>query len=180
MQLQLTNSPEEWRPVVSYEGWYEVSNRGRIKRVGKTRGATPGRILGRYPCGWGYHVTRLSRNNDRGRLLPIHTLVAEAFIEPRPLGREVNHKDGNKTNNTPSNLEWATRSENNRHAIRTGLKKPLIRRGEQHGMAKLSGDDVQTIRKLRGRLTQKQLASRFHVSKNMVWLIQHRRNWTHI
>lgn len=57
----------------------------------------------------------------------LHRLVAEHFIgDPLPKETDVNHKDGNKQNNSASNLEWCTRSENMKHAIRTGLFYPRI------------------------------------------------------
>lgn len=70
-----------------------------------------------------------------GKLRSVHALVAEAFIGPRPSGLEVNHKDGDKRNNRPENLEYVTRSENMRHCFRIGLGNPP--RGDNHFSVKL-------------------------------------------
>lgn len=69
----------------------------------------------------GYVFYHLTRNGEKRQLLA-HRLVAEAFVQnPHGYG-EVNHKDGNKENNTPANLEWCTRSQNNKHAVDMGLR----------------------------------------------------------
>lgn len=180
MQHQFTIPPEEWRPVVGYKGWYEVSSLGRLRRIRPSRGAIPGRFLRPWASGWGYCVTRLSRE-DVDHMYPVHTLVAEAFLGSRPTAaHEVNHKDGNKTNDALSNLEWTTRGENNRHAIRAGLRPPLRRRGSRHGMSKLTETDVLVIRQMKGKMYQRRIARWFNVTEGMVSLILHRRNWNHI
>ena len=61
-----------------------------------------------------------------------HRVIAETLIENKENKPEVNHKDGNKKNNHPSNLEWVTRSENNLHAYSTGLLTPYDRRGDKN------------------------------------------------
>lgn len=63
----------------------------------------------------------------------VHRLVAETFILNQKNKPEVNHKDGNKSNNNISNLEWCTSSENQIHAFKTGLQK--IKKGEEHHSA---------------------------------------------
>lgn len=110
---------ERWRVVEGYDGHYWVSDLGRITSLKGTRSIilAPGGPMG-------YPFVNLSKN---GRQTPIkiHRLVAEAFI-PNPLNLPtVNHKDGSKTNNAVSNLEWATYGENNTHAYYTGLKRQV-------------------------------------------------------
>ena len=99
---------ELWLPVTDYEGIYEVSNYGRIRRIG-------GEIMNGNINSYGYRVVKLSKNG-RQKDKKVHRLVALAFI-PTISGKDfVNHKDGDKLNNYVGNLEWVTRGENNRHA----------------------------------------------------------------
>ena len=105
---------ERWRAVPGYDA-YEVSDLGRVRRGP--------RVLRDQPHNGGYrHVQLWTDGKPRTGLL--HVLVARAFIGPTPADHDVNHIDGDKSNNTLSNLEYATRSENNRHAYRIGLRRP--------------------------------------------------------
>lgn len=111
---------EEWRPVRGLEDNYEVSNLGRVRRIKSGCGTYEGRILNFLNHSNGYVIAPMTLNSKKHRRY-VHRMVAEAFI-PNPDGKpEVNHIDGNKHNNCVDNLEWATRSENNRHMFRTGL-----------------------------------------------------------
>ena len=122
---------EEWRPVVGWEGWYSVSNLGRVRRESMGRGSYPGRILKpRWNHLQRYPQVSLSRGN---KVTPhyIHRLVAMAFLGSSPAGKEqINHRDGDRTNNAVSNLEFVTSSENVRHALRLGLRRRKY--GQQH------------------------------------------------
>jgi hypothetical protein len=130
---------EEWRPVVGYEGRYEVSSRGRVR--GKY-GLLKSRI-----SKIGYDRARLYRPDAKAVEAFVHGLVASAFIGPRPTGMQVNHKDGNKTNNVFENLEYVTALENIRHAMRTGLRPP-IKYGDGHGSSRLTSEKVRSMRRL--------------------------------
>lgn len=79
-----------------------------------------------------------------GRRRCTHLLIAATFIGPKPAGMEVNHIDGDKLNNRPSNLEYVTRSENMKHCFRVGLGNPP--HGETHHRAKLSDASVARLR----------------------------------
>jgi hypothetical protein len=108
---------EVWKPVVGFEGLYEVSNLGRVKSLKRT--TTSGRELVQ-SLNRGYKYVVLSKNGKQYNA-KVHRLVAESYI-PNPEGKkEVNHIDGNKANNAVENLEWATASENSRHAMQSGL-----------------------------------------------------------
>ena len=111
------NTTEIWKPVPGYEGRYEVSSLGRFKTlVRNSRGIT---ILTPYLKD-GYLYICFSDKKYR-----THRLVAAAFT-PNPDNKpDVNHIDGNKTNNTASNLEWVTPKENMAHAQKIGLIKPF-------------------------------------------------------
>ena len=109
---------EEWRPVVGYEGLYEVSNMGRVKSVermkwnGKGYQKIPERILKTIENIWGYLLVNLYQDGKM-KSCSVHRLVATAFL-PNPYNLPViNHRDENKQNNIVSNLEWCTYSHNN-------------------------------------------------------------------
>lgn len=107
-----------WRAVEGYAD-YLVNDSGQILSLkrGKERLLTP--AVSHY----GYHVVNLWGDDRKKRQLKVHQLVCRAFNGP-PVGEktDVNHKDGNKLNNAPNNLEWCTRKENNEHAIQNGLR----------------------------------------------------------
>lgn len=110
--------PEElWKSVVGYEGLYEVSSSGCVRRTGKNHGATRGRLLCQRLGRGGYPVVRLTAGAIT-KTCYVHRLVALAFLGPCPPRREINHKDSNKLNPLVTNLEYVSRSENIRHALR--------------------------------------------------------------
>ena len=95
---------EIWKDIKGYEGLYQVSNLGRVRRVKKIKIVT-NNILKQSKNLRGYLGVTLSKNNVRVRR-QIHRLVAEAFIENKNNFSQVNHKDEDKTNNCVDNLEW--------------------------------------------------------------------------
>lgn len=105
---------EEWRPVVGYDGYYEVSNLGRVRSVGKLDGAgkfRKGRIRKQKISRTGYMEITLSKDTAL-KTKKVHRIVAEAFI-PNPQNLPfVNHKDESRTNNCVDNLEWITPWDN--------------------------------------------------------------------
>ena len=108
---------ESWKKVKGYQGLYEVSDRGRVRSL--KRSTTSGKTL--RPCvSGGYGVVDLSKNGN-SRTYLVHRLVASNFLG-FPKGKQVNHKDGVKSNNNLSNLEWVSVKENNEHAVKNGLK----------------------------------------------------------
>lgn len=122
-----------WKPVVGYEGLYEVSDDGKVRSVDRIVHDTKGRYTGikkrlrgvemKTPISNGYPVVNIHRDSV-SNVVPVHVLVAEAFI-PNPNNYPtVNHIDGDKTNNHVENLEWASYAQNNVHALKTGLRKP--------------------------------------------------------
>lgn len=126
---------EKWADIKGYEGIYQVSTSGRVKslpRVIKQRNAYteiekyhPGQTLRQSTEKDGYKVVSLC-NHGKRKTGKVHRLVAEAFIQNSDNLPEVNHKDGNKANNSVNNLEWCTSSQNRMHAYRTGLQKPPV------------------------------------------------------
>lgn len=145
-----TERPGEiWRPVVGYEGLYDVSSRGHVRsllRPSKTqKSKNHTRIISGRPLALGrrrkgYTFVGL-RRDGKGRRFFVHRLVAYAFIGPAPKSPgdwQVNHRDGNKTNNAVANLEWVTGEQNREHAFMNGLNPP--------GYASLTAKEVVEIR----------------------------------
>lgn len=124
MQPQNTISPEEWRPVVGWEGWYEVSDLGRVRRVRRAPATRPGLILvpSSNPNGKGgspYPIVHLWKC-CRGKAYAIHRLVLAAFVGPRPAGRVAHHKNADRSDNRLANLEYVTQSHNVRDGFERG------------------------------------------------------------
>lgn len=118
---------EIWKAIPGYEGYYEVSSLGRVRsldRISRNRYGEYVRrgkllTLERTPDGYlevGIWDGKTSRNKS------IHRLVASAFIDNPYHLPEVNHKDGNKENNSPGNLEWTTHKGNMDHCYQNGLR----------------------------------------------------------
>lgn len=129
---------EEWRPVVGWEGLYEVSDRGRVRSLtrkdahGKTR---VGRILSLNRGRDGRLIAHLYRGDGTRSARKAHALVLEAFVGPRPDGHEALHWDDDCANNAVSNLRWGTASENRYDLVRNGrhyqAKKTHCKRGHE-------------------------------------------------
>lgn len=128
---------EEWRPVVGWEGLYEVSNLGKIRTVEhqvhvERPNQTPYNFhvkakMKKLGCSnTGYLTAALSKNGTTVNV-QVHTMVAEAFL-PNPNNfHTINHIDGNKHNNVVSNLEWCSYRGNNVHAVWIGCNVQAIK-----------------------------------------------------
>ncbi|MFW5005057.1 HNH endonuclease [Pseudomonas aeruginosa] len=172
----------QWKSTVGIPG-YEVSSLGDVRSVDREivfsrKGSTERRIRKGHllrPCqgAGGYLEVRLSVSGSVHHRL-VHRLVAEAFLPTPPCGVEVNHVDGEKSNNAAGNLEWVSRSGNHLHRART-LRKCSA---EDHYNAKLSFEDVERIRQLNADgEPQASIAKRFGVSPQQIWRIIHRKSW---
>lgn len=125
----------------------------------------------------GYHHITLSNNGKRTTYL-VHRLIAEQYL-PNPFNLpQVNHIDGNKSNNDVSNLEWVSGSTNILHSFSLKLSSY---KGDKNGRAKLTEEDVIQIKQslLQGA-KNKDIANKFGVSKSVVCDIKHKRKWSHI
>lgn len=160
---------EDWVPIQGFEGLYAVSDYGRIRRLVSGTNTYAGKVLS--PIinrKTGYPYVKLVKNGKTHKA-KLHLTVAQAFLDP-PSDPNfiVNHIDGNKLNAHVKNLEWISRSENTKHAIKLGLQ-PLCY-AEKNGMSKLSNEQVEEIKRLYAtkEYTQQQLADKFELSKTYV------------
>lgn len=117
--MEKPSNNAEWH-MISEHTRYDISNDGYV------RNRYTGRILRGARDRDGYRTVMLY-NDGKKYTKKIHRLVAQYFLEPDPERDQVNHKDGNKTNNHVSNLEWCTRSENTRHAYEHKLFEANMR-----------------------------------------------------
>jgi len=131
---------EQWKPVVGYEGLYEVSSKGQI------RGLKSGKVLKLHDDRNGYgHLLVTLCKKGKSRTCFVHRVVAKAFHGPQPPNKPyVCHKDGNAANNTPQNLYWGTSKQNCSDAKIHGRDNS----GERNQGAKLTEEQVRKILKL--------------------------------
>ena len=111
---------EIWKDVVGFENLYQVSNLGNIKALPKHGRKS---VNMKHCIKHGYCTVSFSKNG-KSTTLYVHRVVAQAFLQNAEGKPEVNHIDGNKLNNAIDNLEWVTISQNQKHAIKLGLRKP--------------------------------------------------------
>lgn len=127
------------------------------------------RVLKPFTSKTGYKIIDLKL--DLRQHFCVHRLVLETFNPVAEMKKlQVNHIDGNKSNNVLSNLEWCTQIENMHHALEHGLFKPQDRFGEKHPFCKLTTNDVFKIRELLNQqiYTQHHIAEMFHVSDTTI------------
>lgn len=166
---------EAWKLIPLLQGAYEASSEGHIRRATPAvrNNTWPGRILKPDLSSAGYPRVRV-RFNGRGavKAVAVHTLVADAFIGPRPERLTVNHKNGTRTDNRPENLEYLTMSQQMLHKYHVlGCPPP-------RSQAKLSESQVREMDKLRKEgLAYGVIAKRFGVDKKTAWNAVQRRTY---
>lgn len=177
---------EIWKDVVGYEGHYEVSNLGQVRRIGKGLAVISGRILKPRYTYDGYVKVKLCVH-QKAKLKLVHILVLEAFKGFRPEPHmQCNHINGVRDDNRPENLDWVTPSQNLQHAYDMLDREPP--RGETHGNAKLTDDDIREIRRLSAlhegyhsyENSYRDIAQKFGITFGLVGHIVRRKAWKHI
>jgi len=160
---------EIWKTIKGYEGYYEISNLGRIKALERIVDnhsmflkKIKEKILTNSISKTGYYTTSLSIKAVK-KTFKIHRLIAINFIENHNNYPCINHIDGNKLNNDIYNLEWCTIKQNNYHAEINGLKKDY---GVNNSRSKLSISDVIFIRK--SNLKLKELSNIYKLNESTI------------
>lgn len=133
---------ELWRDIPGWEGYYQVSNHGRVRSVTRViRGATyKGKLLKQVADKDRRMRVNLSKDS-KVHLQVVAALVAKTFIGPRPDGAEVRHLDGNPMNNVATNLAYGSKSLNTFDSIRHGTHNNARKTHCKHGH-ELSGDNL--------------------------------------
>lgn len=174
---------EEWRPVVGWEGAYEVSSDGRVRSVVRIvkmgNGAGSMRTIGgdiMSSCIANNGYTKISlKFGSKSKTTSIHRLVAEAFIACEKTGMQVNHIDGNKLNNHVANLEWVTPGENTRHSI--SILGNSVTGGDNANAKLTSSQVVEIVKRHRSGESPKSLACEFGVSQTHISRIMAGCSW---
>jgi hypothetical protein len=192
---------ENWIDAKGFEGYYEVSNTGHVRRKKSETVYKDGRIA---------HFSETSlkeTENKKGYLRvylsvkskkytkSVHRIVAESFIDNPDHKLTVNHKDLNKKNNNVLNLEWATNKENMKHAFNNGVYKERDKttiknlgkyssgsKGVDNSSSKLIDSDILMIRHLYSHhgISITELSKQFFVSKGNIDFIVKNKTWKHL
>lgn len=176
---------EKWKELEGNREIYLISDQGNIRtktRPGARGTIVQGHSLITHENSSGYLRADIHlKGEPKGKSYFVHRLVAEKFVPNYDNKPFINHKDGNKHNNSAKNLEWCTRSENEKHAWKTGLKSDIATKGEAHGMHKLTAADVSYIRKNHirngGSMKTGDFAKQFHVKPQTITDAVSKRTW---
>jgi hypothetical protein len=156
----------QWRPVQGFESLYEVSDSGEVRRL---VAAGPYHLSTNNLNNYGYPMVGLYKDSKL-TTTAIHRLVASAFCSRADGCNDVNHKDGNKTNNTAANLEWVTKQQNNAHAAAMGL----MRRGKRNKPKPVA--ELGSIAELLRQVDAKALAAEAGVNIKTIYRLRHGEN----
>lgn len=165
-----TNENEIWKDILEFENTYQVSNLGNVKSK-KTN-----KILSINKNKNGYCSICLFKNGKVVRKY-IHRLVAQTFVLNPDNKTDVNHIDGIKSNNTIQNLQWVTKSENTKHAVKNNLIK--YKSGENHHFSKLNKQKVTEIREKYNNLniSKEELSKEYNLNYATIWKIIENLSW---
>lgn len=177
---------EEWRPIVGFNGRYEVSISGRVRSLDWHRRSSrnpdrkffiPGRMKVISRNQDGYPIVSLSGGNrSLETVRTVHSLVARMFIGEKPEGFHVLHKNDDRNNNHVSNLYYGTEADNGRDRV----KNQRSSRGEARHNAVLTEENVRQIRAIHQSMSFEALGRMFGVTGSTVSSIVKRRIWRHV
>lgn len=171
-----------YKTIPSYPA-YSISVDGKVRRDKVAPGTKVGHILKPHLTNKGYWRVRLSLGSRSQFARPmIHQLIAETFIGPRPEGYDINHKDGDRTNNSIENLEYVTRRDNVLDGFKRGrISIPPRQIGSKHPRSILTESAVSTIREILSLgIPYWYIAEQIGVSKYAIHDIKQGKSWQHI
>lgn len=163
---------EDWRDIPGYEGFYQASTQGLIRTIYNDGRARAGNVMSPIQ-NWDRqrgkrYVSVTLRGHRPARRFLVHRLIALTFLGPIPDGKQVNHKNGEHTDNALSNLEYCTARENMIHAVAMGKNR----------QAKFCAEQITEILLAKGTLTQ--IGAMFSVTASCIHLIKKRKSYTHV
>ncbi len=183
---------EKWKAVVGYESRYEVSNRGRLRTIGRwakhplsKNGLRwwPSRELKATLINAGYMQIGLYKEGSKIQNQHlVHHLVLGAFRGPRPSKNHVGmHLDDTPTNNRLKNLRWGTYKENTQDMFAKGRNNKVFATGENTSSAKLTNKQVRGIdKRLKAGKLVKDIAAEYSVSSTTISHIKSGRYWSEV
>lgn len=175
---QLPLDLEIWMPIPGYEGLYDVSSKGSIRRAPENARFKTKPIRKLTITKFGYQSVYIKNTEGQGKNLLVHRAVMAAFVGPVPDGHQINHKNGIKSDNRIENLEYITPSANVQHAY--DVLGVVARHGVSHPCAKLNDEKVREIRQLIGRRSLNQLSKQFSVDNRVIRDIRDHKIWKHV
>lgn len=171
---------EEWKPLI-YPKLPQEKNRFLISSMGRLMNKNTGLIYKPELLRTGYYSVRVGLSHRERMHIILHKAVAYTFINNPHNYPVVNHKDGNKQNNTVSNLEWCTNRDNIIHAYLTDLIDITKISGRRNSQSKLTEDEVISIRKEYKKGSricgERALSRKYGVSRPVIKSILDRKTW---
>lgn len=161
------------RDVKGYEGLYFVNEFGEIYSYPKKTRKGVRKMLAHKNKN-GYLSIDLCKNGNIKKY-SLHRIIALAFLDNIENKEQVNHINGNKHDNRIENLEWSTRSENQKHSIETGLRSA---KGEKNSQSKLT--EIQVLNIFNDKRTYNQISKDFKISISTISDIKRGHTWNHI
>jgi hypothetical protein len=167
---------EQWKDVIGWEGYYQISNLGNVKSL-KRKGVTyfgerdyAGHNVNPIKCSNGYMAVNLTKQGLRQQK-HIHVLVLEAFIGQRPLKYDACHNNGIKADCRLDNLRWDTRSNNHKDKIAHGTYQV----GDKANRTKINKTIADEIKK--SNLSRVEIMTKYNLSSVQIWRIKNNLVW---